>query len=265
MVQGHVDVGGRRLYLDCRGSRGPTVVIANGLGFKPGTQHVGWFAIRDALLPHARVCLYDRAGQGQSDAPPAPLTIAEYAADLHALLHTAHLPPPYILVGSSIGGLIVWLFSARYPQDVGGIVLVDSAHPQQWNRMSALLPPPTPDEPRALAAFREDEVVAVFDPARNEERMNLLASVPQFHSTTLHDLPLIVLTAGKGEWEAGFPTDLAAKLDHDWMQLQEALAALSTNSTQLVVADSGHNVHDERPDVVVQAVLNMITQLPVQQ
>lgn len=262
IIQGHVDVGGRRLYVDCCGDHGPTVVIEVGLGFKPGTEHVGWFRIRDALLPHARVCVYDRAGQGRSDVPPGPLTIEEYAADLHALLHAAQLPPPYILVGSSIGGLIVWLFGAHYPREVGGIVLVDAAHPAQWNRMLALLPPPTSDEQPALAAFREDEVVAVFDPAKNDERMDLPASVSQFQGTTLDALPLVVLTAGKAEWDADFPVRVAAKLDHDWMQLQQALAALSTNGTQLVVGDSGHCMHDERPDVVVQAILQLIRQLP---
>ena len=171
--RGHIAIGNRRLYLDCRGQTGPTVLIDVGLGFKPGTEQWGWFPIRDAVLPHARVCLYDRAGQGQSDPPPTPLTIGDYVQDLHRLLHAAALPAPYLLVGGSIGGLIVWLYGARYPQEVGGLVLVDSAHPQQWQRMLDLVSNSGDAESPAVAAFRRSEIDAVIDPARNEEHMNL--------------------------------------------------------------------------------------------
>src|SRR5919199_3989107 len=187
--RGHIAIGNRRLYLDCRGQTGPTVLIDVGLGCKPGTEQWGWFPIRDAVLPHARVCLYDRAGQGQSDPPPTPLTIGDYVQDLHRLLHAAALPAPYLLVGGSIGGLIVWLYGARYPQEVGGIVLVDSAHPQQWQRMLDLLSSAGDAEAPAVVAFRRSEIDTVIDAARNEEHMHLPDSIAQFVGVGLGGLP----------------------------------------------------------------------------
>jgi pimeloyl-ACP methyl ester carboxylesterase len=186
------------------------------------------------------------------------MTFSEYAHDLHTLLHAAGLPPPYILVGGSIGGPIVWQFGAHYPSEVGGIVMVDAAHPNQWERMRALLPPPSPDEPAALSAFRSSEIEANLDPQRNDEGMDLGNSVSQFEGVRLGDIPLIVLTAGQDEWEPGFPPDLAATLEQDWMEMQKEIAALSTNSTHMIVAGSGHCIHDDKPGVLIDVILQLV-------
>lgn len=224
------------------------------MGYKPGTEHQGWFSIRDSLAERARVCLYDRAGYGRSDAFPEAPTIADYAADLHALLHTAHLPPPYVLVGGSIGGLIVLMFGHLYPDEVKGIVMVDAAHPEQWERMAALLPPDHLAEDKAVRAFYEDDIAAVVDPSRNDEGMDLPASIPRLRTATLGDLPLVVLTAGKSEWDEGFPEAVAVDIEREWLVMQKELATLSTRGVHRVVGDSGHCMHDERPDEVIAAV-----------
>ena len=259
ILQGKFDVGGRKLYLDCRGERGPVVVIEVGLGFLPGTQDYGWFPIRDAIIARAAVCLYDRAGQGESDPASHSMTFGDYARDLHALLHAASLPPPYILVGASIGGPIVWQFGARYPNEVGGIVMEDAAHPNQWKRSLALLPPPAPDEPTALSAFRS-ELDAELDPGRNEEGMDLANSMAEFGEAGLGDIPLLVLTAGQDEWEPGFPPDLAIALEQDWMEMQKDIAASSACSIHKVVSGSGHCIHDDKPKVVIDAILQLVEQ-----
>lgn len=250
----YVEVDGRRLYLEQHGEAGPVVVIEVGLGYKPRTEHQGWFPIRDSLTERARVCMYDRAGYGRSDAFPTAPTITDYAADLRALLHAAHLPPPYVLVGSSIGGLIVLTFGHLYPDEVKGVVMVDGAHPEQWERMAALLPPGHLAEDKAVRAFYEDDIAAVMNPSRNDEGMDLPASIPELRGATLGDLPLVVLTAGKSEWDEEFPQAVAADIDREWLVMQRELAALSTRGVQQVIGDSGHCMHDERPDEVIAAV-----------
>lgn len=259
----YVEVGGRRLCLEQRGEAGPVVVIEVGLGYKPGTEHQGWFPMRDSLAERTRVCLYDRAGYGRSDAFSAPPTISDYAADLHALLHAAHLPPPYVLVGGSIGGLIVLMFGHLYPNEVKGVVMVDAAHPEQWDRMAALLPPDMLAEDESVRAFYEDDIVAVVDPSRNDEGMDLPASIPQLRTAMLGDLPLVVLTAGRNEWDKGFSEAVATGIEREWLVMQKELATLSTRGVQRVVVDSGHCMHDERPDEVIAAVNELLASTAV--
>lgn len=252
---------GRRIYWECFGTCGPVVLFEVGLGYKPGTQHEGFHRLRAALAPHGRVLLYDRAGMGRSDLAPEPLTIDDYVDDLRAVLRGAALPPPYLLVGGSIGSLIVLRFGARYGAEVGGIVLVDGAHPDQWRRMRRLLPLPSPDEPPSLTRFRDVDLAEGLVVGQNEERMNLPGSVRQFAGITLGALPLTVLTAGVAEWEPGFPPDAALAIEREWLQMQRELAALSQRSSHRIIGDSGHCMHDDRPDVVIDAVLEQMQAL----
>ncbi len=125
-----VDIGGRRLHLWREGEGGPTVVVAPSLA-EPGH---GWAEVQRHLAERTTVVLYDRAGLGWSDPGPWP-TGRRMADDLHALLGAASIPPPYVLVGHSLGGLLVRLYAARYPEQVAGLVLVDSSHPDQHRRL----------------------------------------------------------------------------------------------------------------------------------
>jgi pimeloyl-ACP methyl ester carboxylesterase len=125
-----VDVGGRRLHLWRAGEGSPAVVIVTSLG-EPGH---GWADVQRRLAQHTTVVAYDRAGLGWSDPGPWP-TGTRTVNDLHALLETARISPPYVLVGHSVGGLHVRLYAARHPQQVAGLVLVDSSHPDQPQRL----------------------------------------------------------------------------------------------------------------------------------
>src|SRR5437762_235457 len=123
-MPGHlVDVGGRRLYVHCTGSGSPTVVLVSGLA-ETSVYWGGWIA--PAVAQNTTVCAYDRAGQGRSDPPASPQDGAAVATDLHALLDHAQIPGPYVLVGHSTGGVYVRVFAARYPDQVAGIVFLDS-------------------------------------------------------------------------------------------------------------------------------------------
>ncbi len=125
-----VDVGGFRLHINCSGAGAPTVVFDAALG----GSSVSWTLVQPALSRLTRVCSYDRAGFGWSDAGPMPRTAGRIADELRTLLANARVSPPFLLVGHSFGGLVMRIFAARYRTDVAGLVLVDPAHPEDWVR-----------------------------------------------------------------------------------------------------------------------------------
>ncbi|MGH9348510.1 MAG: alpha/beta fold hydrolase [Vicinamibacterales bacterium] len=123
-----VDVGGFRLHVQCSGRASPTVVFDAALG----ASSLSWSLVQPAVARIARACAYDRAGFGWSDAGPMPRTAGRIADELGELLARADVPPPYLLVGHSFGGLVTRIFAARRRHLVAGLVLVDPAHPDEW-------------------------------------------------------------------------------------------------------------------------------------
>src|SRR5580700_8175433 len=134
-----IDIGTHRLHLFESGRHGPTVVLEAGLM----STVLSWTDLQRHLSQSFRVVSYDRAGLGWSDAGPMPRTSDRIVDELHALLRRAGVPPPYILVGHSFGGLTMPLFAARYAQETAGVVLVDPVAPAEWN------PPSEQDRKRA--------------------------------------------------------------------------------------------------------------------
>src|SRR5512140_1444829 len=117
-----VDVGGYRLHINCAGSGTPTVVIESGWG----DSSAGWSWVQPEVAKTTRVCTYDRAGMGWSEASREPRTAREYAKELHTLLAKANEPGPYVLVGHSLGGYTVLVYAHDYPAEVSGLVLIDA-------------------------------------------------------------------------------------------------------------------------------------------
>src|SRR5256712_207173 len=258
-MPGHmVDVGGHRLYMHCTGSGSPTVVLVSGLA-ETSTYWGGWIA--PAVARNTTVCAYDRAGQGWSDPPASPQDGVAVATDLHTLLDRAQIPGPYVLVGHSTGGAYIRVFAARYPDQIAGMVFLDSQpneaftglpdFPSQYStirRASALFP-----SLARLGVFRLANQFAPDPlpiPTRAEERAvistaNLnriprdeFAELPMTLTeaaalTTLGDRPLIVVTAVKGA-QTG------------WLPLQDRMTGLSTNSAHRGLADTDHPglIHD---------------------
>jgi pimeloyl-ACP methyl ester carboxylesterase len=155
--------GGRKLYLECRGSGSPTVVLEAGNGDRADIWSVdevqpgsGRTMVLPGVARFTRVCAYDRPGTvepgpSRSDPAPTPRTARDMVADLHALLRAARVPGPYVLVGHSFGGLVVRLYASSYPRRVVGMVLVDAAHEDIYEAFEALLGPrrsplPTPSK-----------------------------------------------------------------------------------------------------------------------
>ena len=273
-MPGHlVDVGGRRLYVHCIGSGSPTVVLVSGLA-ETSVYWGGWIA--PAVAQNTTVCAYDRAGQGWSDPPASPQDGVAVATDLHTLLDHAQIPGPYVLVGHSTGGAYARIFAARYPDQVAGMVFLDSQpnealtglpdFPSQYStirRASALfpslarlgvfrlvnqfapdpLPGPTRDEERALIS------TANLNRIQRDEFAELPIPLTEAAAlTTLGDRPLIVVTAAKGA-QAG------------WLPLQDKMAGLSTNSAHRVLPEIDHPglIHDRAGAAQAsQAILDVV-------
>ena len=123
-----VDVGGFRLHLHCTGNGSPTIVLDAALG----ASSLSWSLVQPELARLSRVCSYDRGGFGWSDPGPMPRTADRIAGELHTLLERARVPPPYVLVGHSFGGLVALIFARRFRSVTSGLVLVDPAHAEDW-------------------------------------------------------------------------------------------------------------------------------------
>lgn len=133
-----VDVGeGRRLNLNCRGSGSPAVIFDAGMY----DSTIAWALVQPSISKTNRTCSYDRAGMGFSDAPVRPGTVANDVDDIHKALQVARIKPPYLLVGHSYGGMAVRVFADRYRDEVVGMVIVDGAHEDQYNRYKAIALP----------------------------------------------------------------------------------------------------------------------------
>jgi pimeloyl-ACP methyl ester carboxylesterase len=271
-----IDVGGHRLHLSCTGSGTPTVVLEPGAGGM--SSNLGWIA--PAVARDTRVCVYDRAGRGWSEPADTAQDGAQIATDLHTLLQRGHVPGPYVLAGHSFGGLYVLTFAARYPDEVAGMVLVDSTAPASaanpgaaslghggsndgMSRVSTListsarlglgrlyaqfaiggLPPMSGDEVRAS--------VATASTLRSTIDEYLQASASTEQAAALRDFadkPLIVLTAGSGH-------------DAAWSAAQNRMATLSTNSVHRVIAGATHEDligNEEDAAATTQAILDVV-------
>lgn len=257
-----VDVGDRSLALSVAGRGQPAVVLEMGLG-AAGDFYDG---IARGVAALTRVAWYDRAGLGRSDPAPTPRTIAGLAADLHTLLRAAAIPPPYVLVGHSLGGLTVRFYQHHYPAEVAALVLIESAHEAQRERLLAALPPEASDEVPALARYRHALRVSWADPATNAERIdNLANSALMLDCSGFGGLPLVVVSRGRAEAPAGLPPELVAERERTWRQMQDELAALSSHSVHLIAERSGHLINKDQPELVVEAIYQAVTLVRAQE
>jgi pimeloyl-ACP methyl ester carboxylesterase len=252
-----VDVGGRSLYLECTGTGSPTVILQAGLGEASSS----WARIAPSVAASTTVCAYDRGGHARSD-EAGPQDGIALAADLHSLLARSGMTGPFVLVGHSSGGAYVRVFADRYPDEVAGMVLLDS---QPADAFTAL-----PDYSAFYAIYRR---VALLSPSLarigllapllgltadqstpaavrsgRDEILALPAALQQAQAlTSIDDRPLLVLSAGS-EQQAG------------WLEAQDELPHLSTNSTHRVLDAATHTsiiTGDDAP-ASAQAILDVV-------
>ena len=247
-----VDIGGRSLFIDCAGTGSPTVILEHGLGM----HGFDWKPVQDAIDDTTRVCYTSRAGMGFSDPAPGEgmRTMQNAVDDLTAALAAAEVRGPYVLVGHSAGGFSIRLFADQHPDDVAGMVLVDTTHEDLTTRLRAAI---------SSEAWAE---IAGFYGGEGAENMDLEASSAEVAAIgDLGDIPLVVLEAGRPENDDPPPGVSQSTIDEVQAAfltiepgLQTDLAQLSTNSTQVLVEDAGHFIHMERPDIVIDAIESVL-------
>ena len=270
-----VHVGGRNMHIDCSGQGGPAVILDSGLG----DSYLSWRKVQPEIAKFTRVCSYDRAGIGYSEPSPSPRTARVIAEELHALLQAANIPPPYVLVGHSMGGFDVRLYYSLYRKEVAGIVLVDSSHPDQENRLPAEVKKMQASGlreaefldyamlfgiPRLVGLCEDDPVERAAEcnfhtdhEAIKEMRARSQSAQQVAAAGNLDDLPLAVLSHDPEKPSAELPPELAKTTNEAWEKMQEELARLSTRGTQTIAKGSAHYIQLDRPDVVVAAVRNV--------
>ena len=239
-------VDGRRVAYIRAGADRPVIVFLSGAGMDIDS----WFKVFPAAATIGTAIAIDRLGVGRSDRAVVPQTGDVIVATLRAVLVQADAPPPYVLVGHSLGGLFAELFARTHPADVSGVVLVESASPEE-----AAAPPESGRLARAI-----DQAVGTIERLRGDnglgevdalpETVRQLAAAPPFP-----DVPLVVVTGGHRMRmipEATFRAHQDA---------QRVRVALSSRGRQVVSGRSGHlpQLHD--PDIVSDAIRSVVADI----
>jgi pimeloyl-ACP methyl ester carboxylesterase len=282
-----VDLGGRRLHLLCTGTGSPAVIVENG----GGDFSVEWALVQPEIARSTTICTYDRAGYAWSDRGPIDDGIEQIVSDLHLLLRTAHISPPFVLVGQSLGCLFARAYQRRFPEQVAGLVFVDGSHDEDVRMVVNGKREPlcllTRDQlPAAHEAYLKS--VPVLNPGRGgappfdrlPEPMqqarqwafekvvrdfgwlpNTLAAAESWRQEfialrrqrlsgphPLGNLPLRVLEREKDT-------------NDTWHRQQVQLSELSSAGKLIKADKSGHMIHIERPDLVVEAILDLVREI----
>jgi pimeloyl-ACP methyl ester carboxylesterase len=275
---------GGRSHLKCQGTGTPTVILESGWGTS-GSED--WWKVQPAIALQTRVCAYDRAGIMWSTPRAGPRDAAHIADELHALLRAADEPGPYVMVGHSIGGVHVRVFTERFPDEVAGLVFVDatpgpdlmSRSPADVQAAMAEKPPELlftvlaatgvmrsgylfgvpemwPDSTRAaIRALSPPSIRAAFGEVADLEDAIAQAGAV----TTLGDRPLVVLSAGKQAQLPGISDSSQVLWEGLWAELQNELATLSSNVVHRTIPDSDHYIQLFDPGAVIDAVSMVIT------
>jgi pimeloyl-ACP methyl ester carboxylesterase len=264
-----IDIGGHRLHLQCSGESEPTVILESGLG----GYSVDWGLVQPQVARFTKVCSYDRASYAWSDPGPEPRGLRTSVNELHRLLEQAKVKPAYILVGQSWGGRIVRLFAHTYPQEVAGMVLIDtfsegtaevSAESLNLDLREEEEKDPAVNLPLILrdahtwaaAKKRQGDITHV-----DEDPSALIISTTTSSKTPLGDRPLVVISAGRLSYNAEDRQNGPSLKErvHAHVKSEAFLATLSRNSRFVVARRSFHKVHLYEPDLVTEAIRQVVT------
>jgi pimeloyl-ACP methyl ester carboxylesterase len=283
-----IDIGGRKLHLNCKGKGSPTVIlIAGGSAFS-----IDWDLVQPQVGNFTRVCSYDRAGLAWSDSGTADETVEQTISDLNKLLKTGREKGPYVLVGASIGGIFIRAYQRAYPKEVAGLVFTNSANRvgQMVKGKGALIwdftedeirsgyplplsiqkepKPAKEDEPfnrlsaqlQAVRLWLDVQLWEKWDPAKAGPetilswRKEFLREFDETDVTTLPlgNLPVLVISSGPiaPEAERCARNGAAARLDF-----------LSSNTVHVTATGSGHEIHLYQPNLVVTALSRIVAAL----
>ncbi len=262
--------GGRKLWLECRGSGSPTVILEAGTGdlaqiwSEPPTGPGR--AVFPAVARFTRVCAYDRPGTyllphtpSRSDPVAMPRTALDIARDLNALVRAAHIRGPRVLVGHSFGGMVMRLYATTHPSKVAGLVSVDAQNEDFVAAYKRFLSPE-----QYTAAVLNPGLPPGLEDYADAERLDLEASAAQMHQaqadTPLRKMPLTVLTHSRTLPNPfGFPSDWPiAELEQAFQASQDRLADLVPGAHLVVAANSGHYIQLDQPGLVTDAIRGVV-------
>lgn len=238
LTGGLVSIGDYRLRIECQGTGNPTVIMDSGLNMPMKT----WESVPQEVAKFTRVCVYERAGIGESDSSSKDLrTSKDVVADLQKLLRNSGEKTPFVLVGHSFGGINMRLYSSLFPKEVVGLVLVDSSHPDQYQRYAD------------IQTGEEREKYLRHEGGANNEKIDLLASAQEVKNSSSNlSIPLIVLSA-----ENEKPDEEEKLFMKDHNELQADLGKLSPKAKLVILKDSSHFIQKDRPDAVIEAIKNI--------
>ncbi len=283
-----VTLGKERFAYARLGTGAPAVVLEAGLGGGMDT----WAPVYESVAAFTTVFAYDRRGYGESGKPASgpkgvqggevaksvgevvldsilpgastvatigtissrsnddstPRTGAAIVAELHVLLGQTGIQPPYVLVGHSLGGLYASLYARTYPGEVAGLVLLDSMHPEQIQRCMQYLPARECDP--AHYPWWVKTLIKLTPPAIKSEMAGTSETGREIRAAgPLPPVPLTVISHGKPD---------NADRDRMWAALQQELAGESPGSTHIIARKSGHNIQHDEPQLVVQAIKDLV-------
>jgi pimeloyl-ACP methyl ester carboxylesterase len=236
---------GHRMFLECTGEShaAPTVILATGRGTG---SYQGWALVQSRVSEFARVCSYDPLGAGESDHVPGSHPVSEVVENMHDLFHSAQIPSPFILVGNSLGGVLIRQYEERYPSEVAGFVFVDSAHEEmEW---------------------RDAAISTSFDPAwSNPQYLQENGLFPPKQLLAWHDdVPMIILERTELPPCSAFPGLTQAQCDQinrAWHDFQVDLSRRSRYGQLRPITGSGHLMQQQKPEAVSQAVSDVINEV----
>lgn len=225
---------------------GPLLVLQSGLG----DGSASWAELLPLLAREHRVLAYDRPGEGRSAAVPGPRDPCTVADELHSLLQQLQLPPPYVLVGHSLGGLYQFVYARRYPGEVAGLVLLDPTHPDHWAQVQAQAP--------ALAALLKGLRHTVFSDAAAREFDDQALCLDTLPSTgasapTAAPTAQVLLSTERAALETPAFVQMLETSRTDWLRLLGPQARLQR------VPGAGHTIQRDAPAAVVEAVARVST------
>jgi len=279
-----IDIYGRRLHLHCTGKGSPTVVLMAG----GGAFSIDWALVQPRVAQDTRVCSYDRAGLAWSDPGPADETVEQTISDLHILLKNGEEKGPYLLVGASVGGIYIQAYQRAFPNEVAGLVFSNSS-----NRIGRLVygkpgliwelteeqirstfplaasdkgPAPTseddpfdrlPPDLRAVRLWLDIKLWQRWEPTKEKPDSTLSwrkEFLKEFAETDarnypLGSLPVLVISSEPPAPESELHThdEAAARLDF-----------LSSNNIHVTATGSGHEIHLDKPDIVIETLARTV-------
>jgi pimeloyl-ACP methyl ester carboxylesterase len=283
-------VNGKKMHINCTGAGSPTIVLDSGLGW----DSLVWGGIQPALAKSTRVCSYDRAGFGLSEAQAGPRDAVHIARELHTLLGEAGVTGPVVLMGHSIAGMYIREYATQYPGQVAGLVFVDSSTPLQnrdprlntgqgaglplWQSMLGMRAVSITGYPRlkgdcatpgagteagldrkAAAMLGEDFCHLHYKSVQAEFESFDASGQETVHTGPFGDLPILVISQDTSkQYSSPSPTAREREFASTWNGMQEKLKELSTRGRRIIAKGSDHNVTLERPDVIEREVPQFI-------